>query len=110
MRASTAPKFSSNLVSRLVIHSADQSTRAIEIGLGFEAWSFELDATNPKPPQNAVPVWNDPTDSQKKLGARASAFMITWVNPSPEVEVRSVDFISALSSATPYIYAITAEP
>jgi hypothetical protein len=37
-------------------------------------------------------------------------FKSTWLNPFPEVEIVSLDYISAMDDAAPFLIAITAEP
>jgi hypothetical protein len=34
----------------------------------------------------------------------------TWVNPMPQTEIASIDYVSAMTTAEPFLIAITAEP
>jgi hypothetical protein len=36
--------------------------------------------------------------------------MSTWENPRPEIEVTTIDFVSAMSRCGPFLIALTAEP
>jgi hypothetical protein len=37
-------------------------------------------------------------------------FKSTWVNPFPEIEITSLDYVSAMAESAPFLVAITAEP
>ena len=43
-------------------------------------------------------------------GQALQLFKTTWENPTPEVPVATLDYISAMSTAAPFLIAITAEP
>jgi hypothetical protein len=36
-------------------------------------------------------------------------FKTSWVNPFPDEEITSIDYVSAMSDAAPFLIAITAE-
>ena len=38
---------------------------------------------------------------------RLQLFRRTWENPTPEVEITSIDFVSAITGAAPFLIAIT---
>ena len=37
-------------------------------------------------------------------------FKTTWVNPLPETEIVSLDYVSTMAPAAPFLLAVTAEP
>ena len=80
------------------------------MSLGAEAWSFDINSTHPETAHRTTQVWNRPMDPNQKRVGQSQAFIVTWENPSQEVEVTTLDFSSALNSATPYLYSITAAP
>lgn len=41
---------------------------------------------------------------------RVRLFETVWVNPTPEVPIASIDFISTMSEAAPFLVALTLEP
>ena len=49
-------------------------------------------------------AWED-----KKAGTKHRLFQCRWENPKPEVEVLSVDFVSAMTDCFPFLIAITSE-
>ena len=55
-------------------------------------------------PAQAIGVWEGHTAS----GALISLGAVPWVNPRPDVAIRSLDFVSAMSAARPILLAVTA--
>ncbi|HKX62910.1 MAG TPA: hypothetical protein VJS65_13715, partial [Verrucomicrobiae bacterium] len=43
-------------------------------------------------------------------GTRVRIFKVTWVNGDPDLQIKSVDFISTGSKSAPHLLAITVEP
>jgi hypothetical protein len=39
-----------------------------------------------------------------------SLFKYTWTNPLPNVAIDTIDFVSAMTRAAPFLVAITCEP
>jgi hypothetical protein len=37
-------------------------------------------------------------------------YKTTWVNPLPETEIVSLDYVSAMTPSAPFLLAVTAEP
>jgi hypothetical protein len=40
---------------------------------------------------------------------RLRLYQTCWTNPRPEVEVRTVDFVSAMTGSAPFLIALTVE-
>ena len=43
------------------------------------------------------------------MNRRIRLFRVTWDNPSPDVEIRTLDFVSLMRVAAPFLVAITVE-
>jgi hypothetical protein len=43
-------------------------------------------------------------------GTRVRMFKVTWINPTPAVAVKSIDFYSTRSGSAPHLIAVTIEP
>ena len=60
------------------------------------------------------PVGKDPTTiawtGKNEKGDNLQLFKSTWENPYPETVLDSVDYISAMSTAAPFLIAIAVEP
>jgi tetratricopeptide (TPR) repeat protein/predicted Ser/Thr protein kinase len=52
--------------------------------------------------------WSGVSDKPNP-GTKVTVFMATWANPRPLVEIKSLDFVSALSESRPQLLAITVE-
>jgi hypothetical protein len=42
-------------------------------------------------------------------GNRVRMFKVTWINPTPDVEITSLDFVSTKSRSAPHLIAVTVE-
>jgi len=89
-------------IGRYVLHYADGEQRELPLVVGEDVrdWSF-----NPgQPAANAAAAWTGPGGTGGlRLDHRA------YENPRPDVEITTLDFISAGTQATPFVVAITLE-
>jgi hypothetical protein len=92
-------------IGSYIVHYADgtQETIPVVYGQDVRDWSSGGDPST-KLTRGTI-VW---TAYNGEL--RVRLFKSTWVNPRPEVEIRSLDFVSAMSSSAPFLIALTAEP
>lgn len=81
-----------------IVRYADGSTAEVPVRVGHETRDW-WDAGDPSL-DNAVRAWR---------GDGKSLWMHTWENPKPEIEVVSLDFVSAMKEPAPFVVAITAE-
>lgn len=58
-------------------------------------------------PKYAETAWKGQNEATKKVGSNIVLFKYTWENPLPEIRIRTIDFISAETAASPYLIAIT---
>jgi hypothetical protein len=88
------------------VHYADGQEQSIPIVYGEDVrdWNAQSDR-NTKLRRSKV-AWNGV--NKAKLPVRL--FKTTWVNPLPETEIVSVDFLSTMADAAPFLVAVTAEP
>ncbi|HRY48263.1 MAG TPA: protein kinase [Candidatus Paceibacterota bacterium] len=54
-------------------------------------------------------VWVGANPVTEKYGATLRLYQSTYENPHPDLEVNSIDFVSAMSSAAPFLIAMTVE-
>jgi hypothetical protein len=65
----------------------------------------------PGPPNSRPTVaWTGANPASKRKGASIRIYRSIWVNPSPELEIRSVDFISTMTACGPFLLGVTFEP
>jgi hypothetical protein len=58
----------------------------------------------------AVLAWEGTNAASAAVSATLRLFKLTWVNPTPQTVVQSIDFVSGHSECAPFLVAITAEP
>ncbi len=87
------------------MHYADGRDQEIPIIYGQDllTWLDDSGATNTTKP---TPVWQ----VTKPPGITLRLFRTTWTNPRPDLEIKTLDFISAMSKAGPFLVALTADP
>ena len=90
-------------IGTYVVHYADNSEREIPIvtGENLRDWvPHDEDEVS----QGTV-VWKDKTPG----GLTARIYKCQWENPQSEIEIKSIDFVSKMTDASPFLIAITAE-
>jgi WD40 repeat protein/predicted Ser/Thr protein kinase len=94
-------------VGRYVAHYADGQEMEIPLRYGQQVRDSLFMRPTPTYASEALTVWQTPYDEVPNAMLRL--FRFTWTNPRPEVELKDVDFISALSGSAPFLIAITVE-
>jgi hypothetical protein len=89
-------------VGRYVVHFADGQTVEFPLVYGAELRSMNL-SSNPTP--RATVAWTGTNAAHQAL----RLFKTTWENPRPDVAIETLDFISQMTAAAPFVLAITAE-
>lgn len=100
-------------VARYVVHFADGESTTLDVIYGRDVrnWQFspEIEAAEQG---GAEPAWKGPQARWKehypKWGVRL--YTLSWTNPRPEVEIRSLDLVSTLTKSAPFVIAITTDP
>jgi hypothetical protein len=91
-------------IASYVLRYADGSTEELRLLAGEDIGEWQIAQASQHLPRANV-VW-----SGKNAWGRIQLFKRTWVNPRPEAEITSLDFISTRTAAAPFVIAITAEP
>jgi hypothetical protein len=97
-------------IGSYVVHYADGEEREISIVSGDNVGDFST--LNPEAAPHDLPrakvVWKGENAAREWLGM-IGIYKIAWENPLPETEVKAIDFVSAMTAASPFLIAITAE-
>jgi serine/threonine protein kinase len=93
----------------LLFHYADGESRRVPLRTGEEIHDFWHDPKKPNDTAVAQLAWEGDNECARLLHARLQLFKWTWENPRPDAVVTSLDFVSAMTEAAPFIIAITAE-
>lgn len=92
-----------------VVHYADGQTRTAPIVYGqniLDWWVAPEGGTL----TGARTVWRGSNPATASMGLITHLIDYTWENPLPDVEIATVDFVSALIEAGPFLVAMTVEP
>jgi hypothetical protein len=93
-----------------VVHFAANSMRLeIPITYGHAVRDWHVMAGEPPAPKELVVAWKGENAVSKRTNGSIRLFLTTWTNIVPDIEIETIDFTSSLSSAAPFLIAITAE-
>ena len=96
-------------IGQYLVRFEDGSEVEVPIVLGKDVldWVVEPEAHMPAP----VVAWvGQNTYSRNRGNRKIRLFKSTWENPRPHVRVTTIDFVSTMKQAAPFLIAITAEP
>ena len=98
-------------VGTYILHYADGQTAKLPIVFGKDIGNWWFWGLPPMPiaPGNALIAWAGYNPEAADSNASICLYKATFSNPRPDVEIQSIDFISAFSRAAPFLAAITAE-
>jgi tRNA A-37 threonylcarbamoyl transferase component Bud32/tetratricopeptide (TPR) repeat protein len=97
-------------IGAYVLHYADGQTASLPIRYGQHLrdwWSFR--ASDEVAPQKALLAWTGENAAIRVNKGSLRLYLMTCPNPRPDVEIRSLDFISTLTQCAPFLLAITTE-
>jgi hypothetical protein len=94
-----------------LVHYADDSTEKIPLlyGKNIRGWTSLPSTSTELALTNATDVWKDSNAYSSKSGAHLRLAKFTWKNSKPESEIRSIDLVSAMTDAAPFLMAITTD-
>jgi len=93
-------------IGEYVIHYVNGQTRSVPIIYQqnvLDWWSRPEDA----PPTEAEIVWQGGNPSTRANGFKTCLLKYSWDNPLAEVEISTIDFVSSMTEAGPFLVAIT---
>jgi hypothetical protein len=93
-------------IGTYVVHYADGRSKSIPIIYGEDVRDWNSGNDTSTQLKHASVVWSALNDGQY----RVRLFMTTWENPWPETEIISLDYVSTMTEAAPFVVAITVEP
>jgi hypothetical protein len=99
------------VVGKYVLHSGDGKVEARPISLGEDVldwWALpeELSHTS-----KIVIAWDGANADSRRYNKQIYLYKSVWENPTPDVEVTSLDFVSAQAGdCAPFLVAVSLEP
>jgi tetratricopeptide (TPR) repeat protein len=96
------------VIGRYVVHYADGKTQEIPIVYGEDVRDWHIGSDRARSLKHGLEISvgvgkNAPGDFKR-------LFESTWENPRPDAAIVSLDFISTMTQAAPFLIAITIEP
>jgi hypothetical protein len=92
-----------------VIHYVDGRTKTAPILYGRNVMDWWVGPEGGQLAEAEV-VWRGSNPATRSIGFTTQLTKYTWENPLPEVEISTIDFVSDLIEAGPFLVAITVEP
>ncbi|MBM3841415.1 MAG: DUF2092 domain-containing protein [Verrucomicrobia bacterium] len=91
------------------VHYANGDQRIVPIIYGFDVRDWWPQADEPTTPNGLAVAWQGANEATRPLNRVVRIYKSVWVNPLPEVEIASLDFVSAMTDSAPFLIAITDE-
>jgi eukaryotic-like serine/threonine-protein kinase len=101
-----------SVIAAYVLRFADgtQHEQEVVYGRDLRDWWWGGRGDPADAAERATVAWTGTNPVAEKYEAKLRLFLSTFENPRPEVEVASIDFVSKLTLAAPFLVAMTVEP
>jgi beta-galactosidase len=98
------------VVASLVLHYADGTTGKLDIVYGQQVydWWFKGSADMPLAGNTKV-AWVGQNPEAANGGYRIRVFKSSFDNPKPDLQIKTIDYVSALTASGPFLLALTVE-
>jgi hypothetical protein len=94
------------VIAKYVVHYDDQATETIEVVYGKDVrdwWAQDGD----EEPTRGVVAWTGSNEAAYSYYRTLWLFSLTWKNPRPDKKVVTIDYVSTLTDAAPFVVAMT---
>ena len=96
-------------IANFVIRFTDGRRRFIPVLYGQDVRDW-LVQENEKPEEKLeTEVWSESGEPGSTNGNAHRLFMSTWENPFPEAEIDTIDYVSSMGEAAPFLVAMSVE-
>jgi tetratricopeptide (TPR) repeat protein len=92
-------------IASYIVHYANGRQHEICIVYGENVRDWWVVSNEAKAPQQLQVAWT----GSNAATPRIRLFKTTWANPLPDLEVRTIDYVSKMTSAAPFLVALTVE-
>ncbi len=96
------------VIAKYVVNYAEKTHETIDVVYGQDVLDWWKYPGAMEPSRGKV-VWTGANDAAKGFEATLWLFAQTWKNPHPNKQVASIDYVSTLSGAAPFVVAMTVE-
>jgi hypothetical protein len=98
------------VIGRYRINYANGESRDAKIIFGRNVRDWWFAPTQPQLTMGAAVAWQGSNPASRQLGMAVRIYKFTWINPLPNVEIKSIDVESAMEKPAPFLLAITLDP
>ena len=95
-------------IGAFTVQYADGQNREIPIVYGQDVRDWWTQSDEPKEDKPVV-AWTGKNPTNIENGGNIRLFKTTWTNPLPDVEIKSIDYTTAMSPSAPFLIAITVD-
>jgi eukaryotic-like serine/threonine-protein kinase len=96
-------------VGRYVVRYADQQTQEIPILFGKHLRDWFYYENGPVEASEAPMVWVGLNDRARPMQSFVHLYTMSWTNPFPDLEIKSIDFEYGVSPIIPFLIALTVD-
>jgi len=94
-------------IAKFIFNLENGATSTLEIIYGKHVKTRWFDRENEGELENPKPAFVGLAEPGTPRSLRL--YLASWVNPEPDVKVKSIDFVSAMTTSAPFLVAITTE-
>jgi RNA polymerase sigma factor (sigma-70 family) len=96
------------VIAKYIVRYDDKTNETIDVVYGQDVLDWWNYPGTTAPGRGKV-VWKGANEAAKGFEATLWLFAHTWKNPHPNKQVASIDFVSTLTEAAPFVVAMTLE-
>lgn len=96
-------------IGEYIINYTDGQSRSIPIVYGRSVKDWWIKKGDPIPTDADI-AWVGENETARKQGFDIQLYRYTVNNPLPDLEIKTIDFISEFTDSSPFLIAITVEP
>jgi len=98
------------VIGRYRVNYVNGKSREAKIIFGRTVRDWWFPPTQPQLTMGAAVAWQGSNPASRQLGMAVRVYKFTWINPLPDVEIKSIDFESTMEKPAPFLLAVTLEP
>jgi hypothetical protein len=97
-------------IGAYVVHFANNQTRLeIPIRYGLEVRDWHGSSSESAAPKELTVAWTGANAYSQSTGRSIRLFLTTWTNVAPDLEIDSIDFVSAMAVPAPFLIGLSVE-
>ena len=94
-------------IGEVVVHYEDGETRSVEICAGKHVRDWFLSQSHTRDVSDGTLAWVHP--SSQVSGRDIGLYTLSWKNPKPDTQIKTLDFRSKMTAGAPFLLGVTLE-